>query len=278
MSCFGKKEKSSKGGDSSMNATSNGSANTSSGKTATKAKDKLALSPDPALLLFAVLGFPGVGRTSLLKRASQDVFEKRTQITTEDEISGAFKFTGSSEDAEESLVQLVSPVLELDTQLRYFERYSRLSGVFVVFDVTDQDSFLDIEQTYWWEELRRSKDLPVVLLGTRADEKEERTVNRDEIKRWAKSRFLPYLETSSATGHNVKNGIEAITVLHKRVKDGFPLRTRVRSFSDSASSVSRSSSSDDNEKKLAPKPGAPKVAEGSKGSSGSSGSSSSSSD
>jgi len=271
MSCFGKKE-SSKGGDSSS-AASNGASAGSSGKAVNKTKDKLALSPDPALLLFAVLGFPGVGRTSLLKRASQDLFEKRTQITTEDEISNPFKFTGSSEDAEESLVQLVSPVLELDTQLRYFEWYSRLSGVFVVFDVTDQDSFLDIEQTYWWEELRRSKDLPVVLLGTRADEKEERTVNRDEIKRWAKSRFLPYLETSSATGHNVTNGIEAITVLHKRVKDGFPLRTRVRSFSDSASSVSRSSSSGADQKKLAPKPGAPKLAEGngngSKGSSSS---------
>jgi len=131
-----------------------------------------------------------------------------------------------------------------------------------VFDVTDQDSFLDIEQTYWWEELRRSKDLPVVLVGTRADEKLERTVNRDEIKRWAKSRFLPYLETSSADGHNVRNALEAITVLNKRVKDGFPLRTRVRSFSESASSEDRSSSSssDDKPKKAAGKPGAVKRA------------------
>lgn len=237
MSCFGggKKEKPS------AKASASGTADTATAKA--KAKEKLAINPDPNLLLFAVLGFPGVGRTSLLKRSSQDVFDKRTSITTEDEVSTAFKFKGASEGSQEVLVQLVSPVLELDTQLRYFEWYNRLAGCFVVFDVTDQDSFLDIEQTYWWEELRRSKDLPVVLLGNRADEKEERTVNREEIKRWAKSRFLPYLETSSATAHNVKNALEAITVLHRRVKDGFPLRTRVRSFSESASSASSSSSS-----------------------------------
>jgi GTPase SAR1 family protein len=219
-----------------------------------KPKEKIVLNPDPNLLLFAVLGFPGVGRSSLLKRSAQDVFDKRTQITTDDEVSSAFKFKGSSEGSQDVLIQLVSPVLELDTQLRYFEWYNRLGGCFVVFDVTDQDSFLDIEQTYWWEELRRSKDLPVVLLGNRADEKEERTVNRDEIKRWAKSRFLPYLETSSATGHNVKNALEAITVLNRRVKDGFPLRTRVRSFSESASSGSRSRSSSSSEAKPKPKP------------------------
>jgi hypothetical protein len=247
MSCFGggKRERSdSSSGD--------GKAETG-GSSKAKAKEKIVVNPDPNLLLFAVLGFPGVGRTSLLKRSAQDVFDKRTQITTEDEVSAAFRFKGASEGSQEVLVQLDSPVLELDTQLRYFEWYNRLGGCFVVFDVTDQDSFLDIEQTYWWEELRRSKDLPVVLLGNRADEKDERTVNRDEIKRWAKSRFLPYLETSSATGHNVKNAVEAITVLHRRVKDGFPLRTRVRSFSESASSGSRSSSSSGGPVKAKPK-------------------------
>lgn len=241
MSCFGGGKKPSSAGSKTASEAGS-SAGTASGAQKGAGKEKQALSADPNLLLFAVLGFPGVGRTSFLKRASQDVFEKRTQITTEEEVSVAFKFRGRSEGAQECVVQLVSPVLELDTQLRYQEWYSRLAGCFVMFDVTDQDSFLDIEQTYWWEELRRSKDLPVVLIGSRADE-QERSVNRDEIKRWAKSRFLPYLETSAATGHNVRNALEAITVLHRRVQDGFPLRTRVRSFSDSASSASPSHSS-----------------------------------
>jgi len=84
--------------------------------------------------------------------------------------------------------------------------------------------------------------MPVVVLGNHCDETTERQVKVAEAKRWCRERYLPLFEVSAATGHNLSQALDALCVVHRRAKDGYPLRTRMRALSDSEShSVSEKS-------------------------------------
>lgn len=81
--------------------------------------------------------------------------------------------------------------------------------------------------------------MPMVLLGNHCDDA-GRQVKHDMLKKWANARFLPALEVSACTGKNIHNALDAMCVLHRRAASGFPLRTRMRSFSESDSSSAAS--------------------------------------
>lgn len=86
--------------------------------------------------------------------------------------------------------------------------------------------------------------MPIVLLGNHSDEVDGRQVKHDALKKWARARFLPALEVSACTGKNISNALDTLCVLHRRAAGGFPLRTRLRSFSESDSSTTSRSRTD----------------------------------
>eukprot|EP01128_Nolandella_sp_AFSM9_P007917 TRINITY_DN449_c1_g1_i1.p1 TRINITY_DN449_c1_g1~~TRINITY_DN449_c1_g1_i1.p1 ORF type:complete len:228 (-),score=38.54 TRINITY_DN449_c1_g1_i1:175-858(-) len=185
--------------------------------------------------LIAILGFSGVGRTSLIARIRDDEFAGHTQLSHETEVSPVLTRDAASDSEEAQRYQLISPLLKLDSNLSEFDWFNQLAGVLLCFDVTDSESFSDLEVSHWWEELRQRQNLPVLLLGLHSDEEDIREVPKEAARKWASSRFLQYFECSAKASTNICNSLDAMFVLIRRARSGMPLRTRQRALSMSIS-------------------------------------------
>ena len=81
-------------------------------------------------------------------------------------------------------------------------------GVILVFDVTNRQSFEDLN--IWLDGIKDSTDkVSVILFGNKCD-MENRTVTKDEAKKFAKDHKIPYIETSAKQNINITEGFEQV--------------------------------------------------------------------
>ncbi|CAF1217454.1 unnamed protein product, partial [Didymodactylos carnosus] len=82
--------------------------------------------------------------------------------------------------------------------------YRGAHGVLLCFDITDSESFRNIEE--WANEIQRycPQNIPIYLIGTKSDLKTERAVSYEQAKECADKRGIQYIETSSKTNYNVQ--------------------------------------------------------------------------
>jgi len=195
-------------------------------------------STSPGAPLYAILGFAGTGKSSIALRLSTNGFEAKTSLSRDDEMTPVFSFQPRTSD-ETSDVRLIVPTLNSDTYVVESPWFQRVTGVFIVVDLTDQDSFKDLEACQWFESIRRSQSTPVILLGNRCDEAADgsREVPRDTARAWAHRRFFPYFEVSAKTGKNLRKALEQMIILDKKARDGLPVRTMLTASESSDTST-----------------------------------------
>jgi Ras-related protein Rab-1A len=82
--------------------------------------------------------------------------------------------------------------------------YRNANGVLICFDITDMDSFRNVNN--WYEEVKRycPEETPILLIGTKSDLKTRRMVSHEMIQAYTEKNKLSYLETSSKTNENVE--------------------------------------------------------------------------
>ena len=82
--------------------------------------------------------------------------------------------------------------------------YRNANGVIICFDITDLESFRNVNN--WLEEVKRfcPEKTPIFLIGTKVDLRLRRMVSYDMIKAVTERNQLSYLETSSKTNENVE--------------------------------------------------------------------------
>ena len=75
----------------------------------------------------------------------------------------------------------------------------------ICFDITDTESFRNVDN--WLEEVKRycPEQTPVFLVGTKSDLQSKRMVTYPTIKTYVERRALTYIETSSKTSENIEN-------------------------------------------------------------------------
>jgi len=83
--------------------------------------------------------------------------------------------------------------------------YRGSHGVMICFDITDFDTFRNVDN--WLEEVKRycPENTPVFLVGTKSDLQSQRMVSYSTVKTYADRKQLTYLETSSKTNENIEN-------------------------------------------------------------------------
>lgn len=83
--------------------------------------------------------------------------------------------------------------------------YRGAAGALLVYDITDRESFTNLQR--WLEDARAlaSPQLVTVLVGNKSDREEDRQVEWAEASRWAADNDLHFLETSSLSGDNVES-------------------------------------------------------------------------
>ena len=89
--------------------------------------------------------------------------------------------------------------------------YRGAHGVMICFDITDSETFRNVET--WLAEVKRycPEETPVFLIGTKADLQIRRMVPYSTVKAFADAKNVRYLETSAKSNTNIEAAFENFT-------------------------------------------------------------------
>ena len=88
--------------------------------------------------------------------------------------------------------------------------YKGKNGILVVYDITNRQSFDDIN--FWLNEIKEkaNKNTVLLLVGNKCDLEDERKVSFQEGKDFADNNGIKFIETSAKTNQNVDEAFEIV--------------------------------------------------------------------
>ena len=157
-----------------------------------------------------VIGDGGVGKTSLIRRYTEDNFQKDYIMTLGAQLSNYnYKING------DEIKLIFWDIAGQDTHhyLRPAFFQGSHAGI-IVFSLEESDhgkkSFGNVNK--WLNNFKQHcGEIPIVLFGNKADLVDEETLNNDKIFKFAeKHSFSGYYKTSAKTGTGVKQALQVI--------------------------------------------------------------------
>ncbi|MFX1451821.1 MAG: Rab family GTPase [Promethearchaeota archaeon] len=176
----------------------------------------------------AILGEPEVGK-STLNQFCQQRFDKKLESLHENifGVSFAVKILETID------VQITLVVWSFTGQDRYKSlrpQYIKgVSGILLLFDITRRDTFEKLAE--WISFLRaNNSNVPIILLGNKADLFEKKQVKDDEIEDFINDNLLQgYYEISLKTGFNVEQSIIRLAELvYQFMKTGVKVPVKLK--------------------------------------------------
>ncbi|XP_010607348.1 ras-related protein Rab-27A isoform X2 [Fukomys damarensis] len=169
------------------------------------------------LIKFLALGDSGVGKTSVLYQYTDGKFNSKFITTVGiDFREKRLVYRASGLDGAPGRGQRIH--LQLwDTAGQ--ERFRSLTtaffrdamGFLLLFDLTNEQSFLNVRNWITQLQMHAYCDNPdVVLCGNKSDLEDQRVVKEEEARALAEKYGLPYFETSAANGTNIGPAVEAL--------------------------------------------------------------------
>lgn len=156
-----------------------------------------------------MLGDPGVGKTSLIRRFVYDEFEDEYLETIGTKITR--KEVSLKKEGEEALVVLMiwDIVGHKSPKAVPPSYYAGSEGVLVVLDVTRKETYEELD--YWVDLLSAmTENIPIIFLGNKVDLKDQREVSDELMKKLASSKDRLYFYTSAKSGLNVEEAFKAM--------------------------------------------------------------------
>ncbi|KAF2367315.1 Small GTP-binding protein domain [Trinorchestia longiramus] len=158
------------------------------------------------LIKFLALGNSGVGKTSFLYQFTEGRFYSKFTSTVgidfkEKRLVHRCNVTGREQGVH---LQLWDTAGQEKFRSLTTAFYRNTMGFILVFDLTNEQSFLDIRS--WMEQLRTHAycDSPdIILVGNKVDLTEQRVISEARAQDIAIKLGVRYIETSAATGYNV---------------------------------------------------------------------------
>ncbi|XP_057657552.1 ras-related protein Rab-27A-like isoform X3 [Diorhabda carinulata] len=163
------------------------------------------------LIKFLALGDSGVGKTSFLYQYTDGVFHSRFISTVGIDFREKRMIYQSKGRNHRIHLQLWDTAGQERFRSLTTAFYRDAMGFLLLFDLTNEQSFIEIRN--WIEQLRLHAycETPdIVLCGNKADMEDKRVITEWRAREFASSYKLPYLETSAATGQNVNRAVETL--------------------------------------------------------------------
>nr|CCA26014.1 Rab8 family GTPase putative [Albugo laibachii Nc14] len=156
-------------------------------------------------LKLLLLGDSGVGKTSLMRVFSGDMFSDSMLAT-----AGVDFKLGQISVGEEKIVLQIWDTAGQERFHRIVSTYYKgANGIVLVYDVTDKRGFDNVE--YWMSNIRQySSQLPAMLLVGNKIDLENRSVSCAEGERTANQYNCRFIETSAKTSKNTNDALETI--------------------------------------------------------------------
>jgi small GTP-binding protein len=157
-----------------------------------------------------LVGEPGVGKSCILLRFADDMFESDCLSMI------GVEFRVRELDLEGRRVKLEIWYSAGQERLRSItsSSYRNASGIIIVYDVTSEDSFNKVAG--WVDEIRRHVHVPLLIVGNKGDLVEKRQVTTEAGAEFAKRQGLIFMETSAKANTNIE---EALGQLSKKLVD-----------------------------------------------------------
>lgn len=163
------------------------------------------------LFKILLIGNSGVGKSSLLLRFADDTFTDNFMPT----IGVDFKIRTLEVDGKTIKLQIWDTAGQERFKTITSSYYKGAHGIIVVYDITDKESFKNIDT--WMNEVEKhaSDNVSRILCGNKSDMEESRQVSTDEGKELADQYNIRFMETSAKESANVE---EAFTLMTKEIK------------------------------------------------------------
>lgn len=148
-----------------------------------------------------ILGDEGVGKTSLIRRFTENKFEedftgqRRIHKTEEIYVSIVEKGLPRSDVITLNIWDLVDDVTRNQALIN-------AKGALLVCDMADKNTLYPVE--YWRNELHsKTGEVPVIVVGNKSDLVSETGISEENLKGMAGKLKAPYMLTSAKSGDNV---------------------------------------------------------------------------
>ena len=153
-----------------------------------------------------LLGDSNVGKTNILMRYKDDEFDSNTKPTIGVELYSK-KVPLDGKIIKASLWDTAGQERYRAVTTTY---YRNSSGVFLVYDVTRQESFNNIQR--WLKEVREyaDPDVVIMLVGNKTDLNYMRAVSTEDGSKFAEQNGMFFMETSAMSNTNIDKAFEKI--------------------------------------------------------------------
>ncbi len=166
-----------------------------------------------------LLGDPEVGKTSLVRRYLSHAFDQKYLRTLGTLISKRVEeFTaegGSPLEMSLTIWDIMGHlgIMELLREAYFFDA----RGCLAVFDLTRRETLESLRE--WVAAARRQgAEIPIVVLGNKADLEDRRQVGDAEAHEYCRALGVPYMLTSAKTGLNVEGAFRELATSILRVQ------------------------------------------------------------
>ena len=153
-----------------------------------------------------IVGDTNVGKTNFIYRFIENKFNQNHMATTGINLKSATVELKSKKIR----VQLWDTAGQEKYRSITKNLFLKVQGVLAVYDITNNDSFINIKS---WIKIIKEEcgtHMPIILLGNKNDLENQRSVDKDTAITFAKEEKLEYIETSSKSGENISKAISLL--------------------------------------------------------------------
>ena len=167
-----------------------------------------------------LIGESGVGKTSLIRRYTNNIFNSNHLETI------GIEFYSREERINNKIIQIKfwdTAGQEIFHSLTK-NFYRKADGIIIVYDITNKESFERVQD--WiksvYDNTETYKEIQMIIVGNKIDLEERREVSYNEGSIFAQKNGMLFFECSAKTGNNVeKIFMESTQEIYSRIKKGF---------------------------------------------------------
>ena len=140
-----------------------------------------------------IIGDTCVGKSNILSRYLKDEFREDSKSTVGVELGTKFlkvKDVGTK-------IQIWDTAGQERYRSITSSYYKGSHGCFIVYDITSESSFENVDKWYQQAQKEASKDVSIILVGNKCDLEDQRKVSKEKGEEKARQWNIPFFETSA---------------------------------------------------------------------------------